>query len=107
MKKLFAIISATMLLTACTTTAPFQPATGLFYSNTKAPLQIDYNNTDIGTRVGKSSSKSILGLFAFGDASVQAAAREGKIRTVKHADYEFMSVLLGLFTETTVYVYGD
>lgn len=106
MKKIFAIMLISFGLFGCTT-APFQPSVGVMYTDTKAPLQLDYNNTDIGHRVGTGTSTSILGLFAFGDCSIQGAAREGGIKTIKHTDYEFTNVLFGVFTKTTVYVYGD
>ena len=106
MKKLFSIALVALALTGCTT-APFMPSTGALYSNNKAPLQLEYNNTDLGHKVGQASSHSFVGLFAFGDTSVQAAAKDGNIKVIKHTDYEFTNVFFGLFTKTTVYVYGD
>ena len=106
MKKILAIILVAFSLSGCMT-APFQPSSGLLFTDTKAPLQLDYDNTDLGHKIGTGSSTSILGLFAFGDCSVQAAAKDGGIKTIKHTDYEFTNVLFGIFTKTTVYVYGD
>ena len=71
MKKLFSIALVALALTGCTT-APFMPSTGALYSNNKAPLQLEYNNTDLGHKVGQASSHSFVGLFAFGDTSVRA-----------------------------------
>ncbi len=106
MKKLLSIAIVALALTGCTT-APFMPSTGALYTNNKAPLQLEYNNTDLGHKVGQASSHSFVGLFAFGDTSVQAAAKDGNIKVIKHTDYEFTNVFFGLFTKTTVYVYGD
>jgi len=107
MKKILAVAVVALGLTGCTT-APFQPSVGALYTDMKAPLQLEYNNgTDLGHRTGSASTVSVLGLFAFGDNSIQAAARDGGVRVVKHADYEFTNVLFGIFTKTTVYVYGD
>ncbi len=106
MKKILLTAVFALALTGCTT-APFQPSVGVLYSDTKAPLQLDYDNTDLGKRKGRASAISIFGLFAFGDTSIQAAARDGNIRVVKHADYEFTNVFFGCFTKTTVFVYGD
>lgn len=106
MKKLLSIAIVALALTGCTT-APFMPSIGALYSNNKAPLQLEYNNTDLGHKVGQASSHSFIGLFAFGDTSVQAAAKDGNIKVIKHTDYEFTNVFFGLFTKTTVYVYGD
>jgi len=106
MKKLLISTAACLLLTGCIT-APFQPPVGILYSDTKAPLQLDYDNTDLGHKVGTASSHSILGLFSFGDNSIQAGAKDGDIKVIKHTDYEFVNVLFGICTTTTVYVYGD
>ncbi len=106
MKKILSIAIVALGLAGCTT-APFMPTTGAVYSNNKAPLQLEYNNTDLGHKVGQASSHSFIWLFAFGDTSVQAAAKDGNIKVIKHTDYEFTNVFFGLFTKTTVYVYGD
>lgn len=106
MKKIILSLAVVLSLSACTS-APFMPSQGIVYSNTKAPLSLEYKNTDLGNKVGKASTSSILGLFAFGDASTHTAARDGRIKTIKHTDYEFTNVLFGAFTNTTVYVYGD
>ena len=102
---LVAVIALT--LTGCTTVAPFVPSTGALYNDTKAPLSLEYNNTELGHKVGEASSHSFLGLFAFGDTSIQAATKDGNIKVIKHTDYKFTNILFGLFTKTTVYVYGD
>ena len=108
MKKYLSIALLILSLTGCAgTIAPFHPSAGILYSDIKAPLSLEYNNTNLGHKVGKSTSQSFLGLFAFGDTSIQAAAKNGNIRVIKHSDYEFKNVLFGIFTETTVYVYGD
>ena len=106
MKKLLVAMMVAFGLTACTT-APFQPSVGVMYTGTKAPLQLEYDNTDLGHKVGSASTISVLGLVAAGDCSIQEAAKNAGIKTIKHADYEFTNVLFGAFTKTTVYVYGD
>ncbi len=50
---------------------------------------------------------SILWLFAWGDASTAAAAKQGDITTVNHMDLEFLNVIFGIYTETTTIVYGN
>ena len=105
MKKVLFSICVLFMLSACTT-APFMPAQGLVYTHTKAPLSIGFHKTDLGNKVGTSTSTSILSLFSCGDVSAQAAAKNGKIRVIKHADYEFTNILF-LYSKTTLYVYGD
>ncbi len=86
--------------------APVVPPQGLAFSSTEAPIDTDLNNTDLGSKMGKSSSICVLALFSFGDASISTAAQHGNIDIVKHADYRYLSVL-GLFQSFTTIVYGD
>ena len=86
--------------------APVVPPQGLAFSSTEAPLDVDLDNTDLGAKMGSSSTVCILALFSFGDCSIATAARKGNIQVVKHADYKYLSVL-GLFQSFTVIAYGD
>ncbi len=86
--------------------APVVPPQGIAFSQTKAPIDTDLNNKDLGFKTGKSSSFAVLGLVAFGDASTATAAQNGDIRTIKHVDYEYLNVL-GLFQQFSLVVYGD
>lgn len=104
MKKIFILVSA-LFLSACTTTAPFSPPQAMLYSDFKAPLSIDFDKTELGTKRGKASTYSFLGLISVGDASIQAAAKNGHIKQINHADYEHFNLLV--FQKTNVYVYGE
>lgn len=105
MKKTF-IFLGTILLSACSTLhAPFVPPLGAV-SVISAPLDIDYNNTQIGSKKGSASAVNILGLVSVGDASLKSAAANGRIKTVKAADYDYTNVLY-IFQKTTLNVYGD
>jgi len=86
--------------------APVVPPQGLAFSSTKAPIDIDLNNTDLGSKMGNSSAVCVLSLFSFGDASIATAAQKGNIQTIKHADYSYLNVL-GLFQSFSTIVYGD
>jgi hypothetical protein len=81
--------------------------TGCAYVHTKTPFDTNLNNTDLGTKVGIAETRSVLWLVAWGDASYEAAARNGDIKVLKHADQETFQVLLGLYTRIRVIVYGD
>ena len=95
------------LLAGCSgVQAPVMPPQGLGFTDYVAPLDIDFDKTALGTKKGEASSSSILALIATGDASIQAAARNGQINTINHADYRVLSVL-GLYTKFTTIVYGD
>ncbi|MCS7013548.1 MAG: TRL domain-containing protein [Chloroherpetonaceae bacterium] len=81
MKKVTAFLSALLLafsLNACTVTFP-----------------VAVSGNQIGQKVGKASSSIILGLFAFGDSSIQAAAKNGGITKISTVDVQFTSILLG------------
>lgn len=86
--------------------APVMPPTGLVYSNVNAPESLSISGQEIGSRTGRSSATSILGLFAWGDASVHAAAAAGSIDRVQHVDYEFYNVI-GVYQRFTTVAYGE
>jgi len=109
MKKyiLFTVLAAltALALTGCVR-APFVPPQGMTFSQMKAPLDLDFDNTNLAdTKTGTSSVINILGLFTFGDASSKTAAENGQIRSIVHADYEHFNIL-GIVQKTTVIVYG-
>ena len=85
--------------------APFSPPNGFVYNQTRAPLSLEYNKTNLGDKRGTAEATSVLGMIATGDCSIETAARNGGIKTITHADYEFQNIL-GIFTKTTVIVYG-
>ena len=99
------LIVSTMMMTGCGFTSPVIPGYGLV-SSFKAPLDIEYDQTDLGTRQGRAEVTSILGIVTTGDCSIEAASKNGGIRTVKHADYEYFNVL-GIYSKYTTIVYGD
>ncbi|MBU0581163.1 MAG: TRL-like family protein [Candidatus Margulisbacteria bacterium] len=55
---------------------------------------------------GESRSFGLCGLLAFGDASTNAAAKQGDISAIHHVDRGYICVLLGLFVMETTMVYG-
>ncbi len=82
-------------------------STGCLYSNVKAPLDTNVTDTQLGSKVGVSSSQSWFWLFAWGDASTAAAAKEGGIEVIKHLDIQYQSMVFGLYIKTTTIAYGD
>jgi hypothetical protein len=80
---------------------------GCLYAHIKEPLDEDLNETKLGSKVGTATNKQVLFLFAWGDASTQAAARNGGITTLNHADEEFFSILWFIYSTQTTIVYGD
>ena len=106
MKRVSAIILVALLavgVSGCLS-APFQPPGGVV-SVTKAPLSTA-GNWDVGSKKGEASSFSVLGLYASGDCSIAAAARNGGLKKIGHVDYEYLNVI-GIWQKATVIVYGE
>lgn len=80
---------------------------GCVYTNVTAPLDMNLNKTTFGSKTGEASSQSVLWLVAWGDASTKTAASNGNISVVNHMDTRLQSYVFGLYTKTTVIVYGD
>ncbi len=105
MCSLLAVTGAMLATTGCLR-APFEPPMGNAFSDIKAPLDVELDNTKVGSKTGEAFSESFLGLVAIGDSSLQAAAKEGKIKKVYHADYHYFNIL-GIYQKTTVIVNGE
>jgi hypothetical protein len=97
--------------------APVIPPQGLLYTRLRAPLSLEA--VGFGAKRGTAVSHQLalpplpfpglwtgLDLFAWGDASLRAAAENGGIREVQGADYELMVVLL-VYRRFTSEVYGN
>ncbi len=80
---------------------------GCAYVNVKTPYDADLNQTTLGPKTGMAQAHSVLWLFAWGDASYAAAAKNGGITTMQHADQEVFTVLFGLYSRWRVVVYGE
>jgi len=105
MNRFFAFVAglAAAVLAGCVS-APFQPPSGLV-AVTKAPLSTDGNWT-AGRKSGSATSKSVLCLYAWGDCSITAAAKNGGLKRVDYLDYSYFNVL-GVWQEVTVTAYGE
>ncbi len=90
-----AMILAAMLVSGCA------------YSNIQRPLGTEFNKTELGTKKGESSAHSVLWLVAWGDGGTKAAAENGHITVIRHADSRFFFLLFGLYARVTTIVYGD
>lgn len=80
---------------------------GCAYVDVKSPLDIDLDQTDLGSKKGIAEAYSVLWLVAWGDASYAKAAENGGIKVIRHADQEVEQYLLGLWVRWRVVVYGD
>lgn len=103
MKKVFiaACVFASVALTSCASLG----VVGSIYTDVTTKNDI-VDNATLGSKVGKSSATSYLGLIATGDAGVDAAAKAGGIRKITHVDQHTKSIL-GIITTYDLIVYGE
>ncbi|MGD1020063.1 MAG: TRL-like family protein [Verrucomicrobiia bacterium] len=104
---------AVMLLTGCTAVGPSYggntPVAGWAYTDTQAPsmgLAVPIDPTAQRAKVGESSASGILGIVGVGDASVEAAMKNGGITKIHHVDHKVYSILC-LYVKYTTVVYGE
>jgi hypothetical protein len=79
------------------------PVTGLWYTDTHSGQSVTSNQA--GNRVGEACATSILGLIATGDASVEAARRNGVITLVSSVDEKAESYV-GVYAKFCTIVRG-
>jgi len=80
------------------------PLVGIIYTGVKSPVTATSHTNS--TKFGVSQATSILGLFAFGNAGIDEAAKSAGITKIHHVDQKAVSVL-GIFATYKVYVYGE
>jgi len=77
------------------------------YVNTTTPLDINLDKTHLGDKVGEASLQSVLWLVTWGDAGTKAAADNGGITQINHADRRTRVYFFGIYARYTTVVYGD
>lgn len=80
---------------------------GCVFANVQRPLDTNFEETRLGEKIGESHMTTVLWLFHWGDAGTKAAAEEGNISTIHHADMKVFTILFGLYGRVTTIVYGD
>jgi|YNPNPStandDraft_1061719.scaffolds.fasta_scaffold09700_4 hypothetical protein len=90
-----------LLAAACV--PPKAPVVGFVYTDLKAFETA--SGEPLGPKMGEGTCKSIMGIVATGDCSIDAAARKAKITKISHVDYHTEN-LLGIIAKVTVQVYG-
>ena len=97
---LVAVAAMVMLLTGCASPMP----TGILYTEVTLPA-IATSNAQ-AEKVGVSECTSILALVAMGDASIEAAARNGGITKIHSVDWEAKNIL-GIYGTYRTVVRGE
>lgn len=95
-------VCVVMLFAGCAIVSSHLPA--VVYTNVEGPVAATSNAGS--TKIGTASATSILGIVATGDASIEAAARNGGITKIHHVDYKAQSVF-GIYARFTTVVYGE
>lgn len=80
---------------------------GCAYMRVQRPLDENFQETRLGSKVGRSYAYSVLWLVAWGDAGTKAAADHGGISVIQHADREVLLWFGGAYTRIATIVYGD
>jgi len=80
---------------------------GCAYSNVRVPISTELKSTRVVSKSGEASNRSVLWLFAWGDAGLQKAAANGGLSTLEYADRSVVCVLFGLYMSNTTVVYGN
>jgi hypothetical protein len=110
MKKLIGYSSAVLaavLLSGCAGVAPSAQGgrlAGVLYTSVSTPDWITANSGS--SKSGSASASSVLGIWATGDASVQAAASSAGITKIQHVDQKVEKVFI-FWAKYTVTVYGE
>ena len=103
MKK--SLIASVFMVALCgCISAPFQPPAGMI-SLVSAPLSTD-GNWKVGMKSGSAAVQCVLGLCAWGDCSITAAAENGGLKRVDYVDYSYDNVL-GIWQRAKVTAYGE
>ena len=98
------VISFTALvLTGCAAVSS-PVSNGLLFTDVQGP--VTGTVADTYSKSGESSCVAVLGIVSTGDASIEAAMKNGGITKIHHVDHKSMSVL-GLFAKFTTIVYGE
>jgi len=103
MKHLLWPVLVATLLSGCATAV--SPVNGALYTNVRAPMLVT-ESPDRPTKVGRATMRSILGIYAVGDASIESAAKNAGITRIHHVDYQTQNIL-GVMADFTVIVYGN
>lgn len=99
MKKIVLFILLTAFISGCAGVGY-----GSLYTDITEPVNATSN--DKGSKTGESECINILGLVAYGDCSIEAAAKKGKIAKIKSVDKKTFSIL-GIFAKHTMIVTGE
>jgi hypothetical protein len=94
--------------------APVEPPSGGLFAWYSAPVQTNFAETPVGTKVGLAELHFLREPFSgyrvpvvtLADASVREAASNAFLRKIHYVDYQVLNVL-GIYVQVTIRVVGD
>jgi hypothetical protein len=98
------ILAAAAVASQCS--AGYAPPMGSLFTDISMNKDVS-SKTAVGGKTGKACVTGILGLIATGDASVEAAAKAGKINTVNAVDYKRTDILGSVYSTVCTVAQGD
>jgi hypothetical protein len=102
---LVVVLFAVMVLSGCATVQ--SPLQAMIFTDIKVPsyrLQAPLDSATY-SKVGTASCTSVIGI-ATGDASIDAAAKNGGITQIHHVDSDIYNIL-GIYVKYTTIVHGE
>lgn len=106
MKKLLLVLSIALFGMALTSLSAkaYEPWGIGIYNGTVEPMDYATPGATLGNKTGEATCKTILSIVNWGDCSIKAAMKNGRISKVTAADWEKHFVLI--YGEKTLRVYG-
>ena len=98
------IVASLLLLSTTGCMGVATPAAGALYTSVKWDGGV---KGTAGPKRGEACATAFLGLIATGDASVEAAARNGGISDISGTDHDSTIILLGLYGKYCTIAYGS
>jgi hypothetical protein len=110
MKKILLLVAISILASSCASQTSNGVSAGLIYTSWKDRDPISrVDNSVQANKSGKSCVKSILGLFATGDSSIETAKKNGEINKVSYVDRTFqaLNIYIPIFQKGCTIVHGN
>jgi hypothetical protein len=92
-----------LTLVGCATGGP-DISPGFLFSSVEGPVTA--TGAPGGNKHGTACASNILGLVAMGDNSIDAAKKDGGVKTISHVDYDMFNIL-GFYQKKCTHVTGS
>jgi len=106
MKWLSLVLVGAFIVSMCGCATVATPTPAWLYMDVKFPGAHTPQGAVPGPKTGKAEAQNILGVVATGDASIQAAARDGGITRIATVEHHSTNILM-IWAKFTTIVTGD